>query len=119
MTRLVTWRTVPAAAEDRQAIQESGRGQYPRDGGGARRQGAVRAGHAGGPGGPRRRAGRETALVATATAIALFVDGVRVPVYVARNGLGGTAVLGRLPERLFRRAVRGLLVALGIHMAPA
>lgn len=80
------------------------------------------------------------AFVATATAVALFVDGARVPVYLATNGaavaaiwpailamtvgvvigtLGGTAVLGRIPERTFRRAVGVLLVALGIYMALA
>jgi uncharacterized membrane protein YfcA len=78
--------------------------------------------------------------VATATAVALFVDGARVPVYLASNGsalidlapliaamtlgvvLGtglGAALLGRIPERLFRRAVGVLLVALGVFMAVA
>lgn len=78
------------------------------------------------------------AFVATATAVALFVDGARVPVYLATNGpavwaiwpalvamtigviagtLGGTAVLGRIPDRSFRRAVGVLLVTLGIYMA--
>jgi uncharacterized membrane protein YfcA len=79
-------------------------------------------------------------FVATATAVALFVDAARVPVYLATQAdqvvalwpvlviltlgvvigtLGGTAVLGRLPERAFRRAVGVLLVALGVFMALA
>jgi hypothetical protein len=79
-------------------------------------------------------------FVATATAVALFVDGARVPVYLATQGaqvaalwpvlvvlcagvvagtLGGTTLLGRLPERTFRRAVGVLLVALGVFMALA
>ena len=79
-------------------------------------------------------------FVATATAVALFVDGARVPVYLATQGdqvlalwpvllvltagvvigtLGGTSVLGRLPERAFRRAVGVLLIALGVFMALA
>lgn len=79
-------------------------------------------------------------FVATATAVALFVDGARVPVYLATQGgqllslwpvllvltagvivgtLGGTTVLGRIPERIFRRVVGVLLVALGVFMALA
>jgi len=79
-------------------------------------------------------------FVATATAVALFVDGARVPVYLATQAsqlatlwpvlavltagvvvgtLGGTTVLGGLPERTFRRAVGVLLVALGVFMALA
>jgi uncharacterized protein len=80
------------------------------------------------------------AFVATATAIGLFVDAARLPVYLATQWreIGevwplvltaaagvviGTAVgmrvLGRLPERAFRRAVAVLLVALGLYMALA
>jgi uncharacterized protein len=80
------------------------------------------------------------AFVATATAVALFVDGARVPVYLVMNGpavaaawpivlamtlgvivgtLGGSRVLGRIPEAVFRRAVGSLLVVLGAYMALA
>ncbi len=76
-------------------------------------------------------------FVATATAIALFVDAARLPVYLATEWheiariwpfvlaatiavvIGtvlGTGVLGRLPERTFRRVLAVLLVALGISM---
>ena len=79
-------------------------------------------------------------FVATATAVALFVDVARVPVYLASQGsqilalwpvlvvltagvvvgtLAGTTVLGRLPERMFRRAVGVLLIALGVVVALA
>lgn len=73
-------------------------------------------------------------FVATATAIALFVDGARLPVYLATHGreivaiwplllvatvgvvIGtafGTRVLGGIPPRVFRRVVAILLLALG------
>ena len=73
-------------------------------------------------------------FVATATAIALFVDGARVPIYVAQQapeltmrwgwiGLAtagvvigtvlGSRVLRRIPEIWFRRALAVLLTALG------
>ena len=76
-------------------------------------------------------------IVATATAIALLVDGVRMPVYalgalegIAANlrliGLAtagvvvgtliGTPLLRRLPEHWFKRTVALLLVALGVYM---
>jgi uncharacterized protein len=76
-------------------------------------------------------------FVATATAIALFVDGARIPVYLATEyreilriwplvavttagvivGTAvGTKLLGRIPERIFRRVVAVLLVALGAYM---
>jgi uncharacterized protein len=79
-------------------------------------------------------------FVATATAIGLFVDAARMPVYFAtewRKILGiwpvvapatvavvigtavGTRVLGRLPQGLFRRVIGVLLVALGIYVALA
>jgi hypothetical protein len=76
-------------------------------------------------------------FVATATAIALFVDAARLPVYLATLGhevlsvwpsliittvgvvIGtalGTRVLGRVPERLFRRIIASFLLALGVYM---
>jgi len=79
-------------------------------------------------------------FVATSTAIGLFVDGARLPVYLAmewRDVLAiwplvltavaavvvgttlGTRVLGRLPQRLFRKVITVLLVGLGIYMAVA
>jgi len=80
------------------------------------------------------------AFVATSTAIGLFVDAARMPVYFATEwrdiariwplvltavvavtiGTGlGTRVLGRLPQQNFRRVVAVLLVALGLYMAIA
>jgi uncharacterized membrane protein YfcA len=77
------------------------------------------------------------AFVATATAIALFVDLARLPVYLAVQWreiarlwpllamasagvvIGtafGTRLLGRLPSPVFRRAVAALLLALGVYM---
>jgi len=77
------------------------------------------------------------AFVATATAIGLIVDGARMPVYLAteRSGLlrirsvialsivgvvvgtlVGTRVLRDVPDRLFRRVVAALLLALGTWM---
>lgn len=77
------------------------------------------------------------AFVATATAIGLIVDVARMPVYfvtqlhalaqvwpmivLASAGtlvgtVGGVRVLGRIPERVFRRIVATLLVALGAYM---
>ncbi len=80
------------------------------------------------------------AFVATATAIALIVDGVRMPVYafnewrsllaiwpliaivtiaVIIGTLLGRAILGRVPERLFRRIVAALILALGVMLLVA
>lgn len=80
------------------------------------------------------------ALVATATASALLVDVARVPIYVFLRGetlaatvplwLAGTAgvvlgtflgvpILSRIPNRLYRRIVGGLLVAVGVSLALA
>jgi hypothetical protein len=80
------------------------------------------------------------AFVATATAIALFVDGARLPVYLftqwreifdvwplliaASVGVvigtsAGAHLLKRIPQRLFRRSVAALLLALGIYMVLA
>ena len=77
------------------------------------------------------------AFVATATAIALIVDGVRMPVYLVHEGraianvwpliaittlgvvigtLLGRRLLGRIPERHFRRVVSGVILALGVGM---
>jgi uncharacterized membrane protein YfcA len=76
------------------------------------------------------------AFVATATAVALVVDGARIPVYVAIQGsdlarlwpliallaagaivgtIAGGFVLRRMPEPAFRRVVGGLLLALGAY----
>jgi len=76
-------------------------------------------------------------FVATATAVALFVDGARLPVYAALEGramvdawrpiaiasagvvtgtLLGTRLLARLPERAFRRVVAVVLLALAVWM---
>jgi len=78
---------------------------------------------------------RKEVFVATAVAIALIVDGARLPIYFVTTGrellaawpivlvaaagvLGGTLmgkiVLGWIPEAVFRRIVSALLVALGI-----
>jgi len=77
------------------------------------------------------------AFVATATAVALLVDGARVPVYLATQGqevaetwpyllvatvgvLVGTVVGGRvlrrLPEKVFKRLVAGIVLVLGVVM---
>jgi uncharacterized protein len=77
------------------------------------------------------------ALIATATASALLVDIARVPVYVVSNGddlldgwvlvtflavgvvvgtLIGAPVLGRIPERVFRRVLAVLLIGLGASL---
>jgi uncharacterized protein len=74
-------------------------------------------------------------FVATATAIALFVDGARVPVYLAAEWdaiiamrwpiamasiaaivgtIAGTRLLRRLPEAHFRRLVAVMLIAIGL-----
>ncbi len=79
-------------------------------------------------------------FVATATAIGLFVDVARLPVYLATEAraiahvwplllaatLGvvigtslGTRLLGRLPQRMFRRVIALLLIGLGLYMAIA
>ena len=76
-------------------------------------------------------------FIATATAVGLFVDGVRVPVYLYTQGrelmaiwpvvavatagvvvgtFAGRAILGRLSEEAFKRVVSALLIALGISM---
>jgi uncharacterized membrane protein YfcA len=82
----------------------------------------------------------KVSFVATATAIGLFVDGARMPVYLATEWrdifaiwplvltatLGvvvgtahGARVLGRLPQQLFRRVIAVLLITLGLYMALA
>jgi uncharacterized membrane protein YfcA len=79
---------------------------------------------------------RRESFVATATAIALVVDGARVPIYLASEWssvtalrwpiaiasiaavlgtLTGTRVLRRLPEAQFRRIVAVMLIAIGLY----
>lgn len=79
-------------------------------------------------------------FVATATAIGLFVDGARLPVYLATQGreilaiwplvvaatagavvgtAAGARALRRIPRTTFRRIVAALLVALGVYMLSA
>lgn len=80
---------------------------------------------------------RPQQIVATATASALLVDAARIPIYLASSGsivgdhvrlwtaiaagvtIGtfiGVPILGRLPERVYRRLVGGLLLALGLSL---
>lgn len=80
------------------------------------------------------------AFVATSTAVGLFVDGARMPVYLATEwreiariwplvltatiavvvGTAlGTRALGRVPQQRFRRVIAVLLIALGLYMAIA
>ena len=76
-------------------------------------------------------------FVATATAIALFVDGARLPIYAASSGRAmwdsrtdiavatagvvggtilGTRLLKNIPEHLFRKSVAVVLAVLGIAL---
>jgi uncharacterized membrane protein YfcA len=80
----------------------------------------------------------QQSFVATATAIGLFVDGARLPVYLATQWhdiasvwplivactigvvIGtaiGTPILQRLPPQLFRSILSILLIVLGVYMA--
>ncbi|MGE5645030.1 MAG: TSUP family transporter [Acidobacteriota bacterium] len=80
---------------------------------------------------------KKEAFVATATAIAFFVDAVRLPVYVATGWrqileawpvviaaiagvvvgtVAGVGVLRRIPERIFRRVVAAILLLIGIAL---
>ena len=80
---------------------------------------------------------KKEAFVATATAVGLVVDGARLPVYIATERAGllslwpliaiacaavaagtlaGMRFLRHVPERLFRRVVAMLLIALGLWM---
>ena len=80
---------------------------------------------------------RPQQIVATATASALLVDAARIPIYLVSAGsiiaesaglwltiaagvaLGtfiGVPILSRLPERVYRRLVGGLLLALGLSL---
>lgn len=80
---------------------------------------------------------RRDAFVATATAIALFVDGARMPVYIASSGAAllasrreiiiasagviagtimGTRMLRNIPETTFRRIVAVVLAVLGVAL---
>ncbi|MBS1963279.1 MAG: TSUP family transporter [Bdellovibrionales bacterium] len=77
------------------------------------------------------------AFVATTTAVAIVVDGARIPVYLWRDGAGiaansnwlvlilvgvlvgtaiGTFFLKRVPETAFRRVVSGLILGLGLSL---
>jgi uncharacterized membrane protein YfcA len=77
------------------------------------------------------------AFVATATAVALLIDGARVPVYLYTEGhalmnvwriiavatvavllgtIAGRLILGRIPEATFKRVVSALILLLGISM---
>ena len=79
---------------------------------------------------------RKEAFVATSTAVALIVDGARIPVYLATQGaelaalgpliallslgtlagtLAGGWILRRLPEPVFQRVVGALLLVLGLY----
>ncbi len=107
--------------------------------------GAVSGGFGGlvGSQGPMRSAAmlglgiRKEAFVATATAIGLAVDSVRLPVYIAVQGdrmlaawpvivtattavligtLAGERVLRRIPERVFRRVVSGIIGTIGMML---
>ena len=76
-------------------------------------------------------------FVATSTAVALFVDGARLPVYLATEWADlmrvwpylvvlsagvlvgtvvGTRALDRIPQQTFRKVIGALLVALGAYM---
>lgn len=77
------------------------------------------------------------AFVATATAVALFVDAARLPVYIVTEGpnllqvwplilaasvgvvlgtLAGGRILRRIPESVFLRVVSTLILLLGVYM---
>lgn len=77
------------------------------------------------------------AFVATSTAVGLFIDGMRVPVYLLSAGrqllsvwptvaiaavgvvagtYAGRLVLGRIEEATFKRVVSGLILLLGVSM---
>ena len=76
-------------------------------------------------------------FIATATAVALIVDGMRVPVYLYTEGrelmsmwpviavatvgvlvgtVAGRAILGSLSEEMFKRVISVLLIGLGVSM---
>lgn len=80
---------------------------------------------------------RKESFVATSTAVAIVVDGARLPVYLATQGreirgawptvaiavagvlagtIGGVPLLRRIPESAYRRIVGVLLVLLGAYM---
>lgn len=80
---------------------------------------------------------RKEALVATATAVALIVDGSRMPVYLVIEGkevahawpilivtilgvllgtFGGVRLLKRIPENRFRQLLYSLILLLGLYM---
>ena len=76
-------------------------------------------------------------FVATATAIGIFVDAARMPVYLAKESgpmlaiwplialasagvlagtIFGTDILRRVPEKIFRKLLSVLILALGVWM---
>src|SRR5262249_11295685 len=78
---------------------------------------------------------RKEAFVATATAVALVIDGGRLPGYLATQGpqirdaaltvggavvlvgrLAGVPVVRRIPDAAYKRIVGVLLLALGVYM---
>ena len=80
---------------------------------------------------------RKEAFVATATAVALVIDGARLPVYLVTQGdhirdasitvvlavagvlagtFAGVPVLRRIPDAAYRRIVGLLLLSLGVYM---
>lgn len=80
---------------------------------------------------------RKESFVATATAVALVIDGARLPVYLATQGpeirdawptvavavagvlagtIGGVPLLRRIPDVAYRRIVGALLLVLGVYM---
>ena len=80
---------------------------------------------------------RRDVFVATATAIALFVDAARMPVYVAASGpemwaarqpmavatigvimgtIAGARLLKNIPESAFRKVVAVILAVLGVAL---
>ena len=80
---------------------------------------------------------RKEAFIATSSAVGLLVDGARVPVYLVNHGaellrvwpivaigiagvvagtFTGRALLGRIPERAFKRVVSALVLLLGVWL---
>lgn len=97
-------------------------------------QGGIRAGAMMGFNVPKE------AFVATSTAVALFIDGMRVPIYLATEGrellrvwpvvaigvvavvlgtIAGRMILGRISEEKFKRVVSALVLVLGCWLLVA